>query len=378
MITTLVNKPQPARGLKNLGNTCFLNAVLQNLVVTEQLRSFMMLVPPNGNGNERMSGEIEAPKLTQRQLKQKEDKEAKEREAAGGGGADGKAGAADGKAASDADGTMTSAARRFFHQMHQGNGAVAPNQVLKAVSARHREFVGRAQQDSQEVLRHLLEGIRSEEVTRLNKEASGPATEAASPAAAAAAAKEATGKKGSKRSKEEVTTEAPPAATTDESSAAPAGSTPRPPPAPDPMTIVDDVFGGELRSTVVCLTCRELSCVREPFLDLSLPIPAEKSEDPPLQVSYSYGEGSTSAKKEASAPPAAETPKEPAEWSDSPPTSPEECRLLAHHAISTHLASTSTTTTTPPPPPPPTPSNETKPSKKGPKEGGDGPHARAH
>ena len=39
---------------------------------------------------------------------------------------------------------MTAAARKFFSAM-QGGGAsaVAPSHILKAVSARHREFVGR-------------------------------------------------------------------------------------------------------------------------------------------------------------------------------------------------------------------------------------------
>ena len=37
--------------------------------------------------------------------------------------------------------------------------------------------------------------------------------------------------------------------------------------------MIDDLFGGSLRSTVVCLTCGGVSCSRESFLDLSLPIP---------------------------------------------------------------------------------------------------------
>ena len=41
---------------------------------------------------------------------------------------------------------------------------------------------------------------------------------------------------------------------------------------PLPSQIIDDVFGGELRSTIVCLSCKRLSCTTEPFLDLSLPV----------------------------------------------------------------------------------------------------------
>ena len=37
--------------------------------------------------------------------------------------------------------------------------------------------------------------------------------------------------------------------------------------------MVDEVFSGELRSTIVCCTCGSVSCAHEPFLDLSLPVP---------------------------------------------------------------------------------------------------------
>ena len=42
------------------------------------------------------------------------------------------------------------------------------------------------------------------------------------------------------------------------------------------MTFVDDIFSGEIRSTVVCCNCGTVSCSHEPFLDLSLPIPRLK------------------------------------------------------------------------------------------------------
>lgn len=50
------------------------------------------------------------------------------------------------------------------------------------------------------------------------------------------------------------------------------------PPA-EPDTLVDDVFRGKLRSTVVCLTCKAISASHEPFLDLSLHLPRGTAEE---------------------------------------------------------------------------------------------------
>jgi hypothetical protein len=89
-----------------------------------------------------------------------------------------------------------------------------------------------------QVLRQLLEGIRSEEVERLKGEAA-EATAAVSPLTKPKALP----------------------------------NLALPPIEPDPSTIIDEVFSGELRSTIVCCTCGSVSCAHEPFLDLSLPMP---------------------------------------------------------------------------------------------------------
>ena len=185
--------PLPVRGLRNLGNTCYLNAVLQNVLATSGLRSHF-------------SGDQPDPM----------------------------------------EGAITKAMRAFINQLNASpppqlqltaadakEAALPPSDVLSAVSERHGRYARRAEQDSHEVLRQLLEGIRSEEVTRIQQV-----------------------------SKESSSSSAP--ASTDGKST---------PPPQDPPTIVDDLFSGELRSTVVCLSCGSVSCSYEPFLDLSLPIP---------------------------------------------------------------------------------------------------------
>ena len=311
--TGMLGRPLPAlphRGLKNLGNTCFLNSVLQNLLATEQWRAFML----NGGGTE-AAGDPASPKKAPQQdsLAAKGakggqlavSKNGKKSVATS---ADASAGGEGGEGGEGAGG-MTSAARRFFASMHGGgggHGAIAPKSVLSAVSARHREFAGRAQQDSQEVLRHLLEGIRSEEVSRI---------QAANKA----------------RTEAEVAAHPPTAQTSQAgSSAGTASPAVRPPPAPDPPTAVDEIFGGELRSTVVCLQCKQLSCRHEPFLDLSLPIPTPPEDPKPGEEPKPGGVDALVAGVDALA---------HAEWSPMP-TSPDECRSAAQCAIAAHLVST--------------------------------------
>ena len=53
-----------------------------------------------------------------------------------------------------------------------------------------------------------------------------------------------------------------------------------------PPRSLDRVFSGELRSTVVCLTCGAVSCATEPCLDISLPIPSKlhRQQAPPQQA----------------------------------------------------------------------------------------------
>ena len=181
--------PLPVRGLRNLGNSCYLNCVLQSVVATRGMREHFLLAPPRP-----------LPTATRNGV-----------------------GACGGVAA--AEGELTAALRRLLTELHTRGAAaepIFPTEMLRAVSRRHARYGRRAEQDSHEVLRHLLEGIRSEEVLRL-KEA-------------------------------------------DDISEAEVGR-------PEPITLIDEIYAGELRSSVVCLSCGQISTSTEPFLDLSLPIP---------------------------------------------------------------------------------------------------------
>jgi ubiquitin C-terminal hydrolase len=126
---------------------------------------------------------------------------------------------------------------RAFHalmlQAWSTRGTLTPRALLGEVMRKAPQFRGGRQQDAHELLRCLLDAMQDEEAVRIK------ALQAALATADAA---------------------------TDERLAkinAAAQST---------NNLVRDAFGGELQSTVTCLTCLTPSVTREPFLDLGLAV----------------------------------------------------------------------------------------------------------
>ena len=239
--------PLPVRGLRNLGNSCYLNSVLQNVVATRGLREHFMLKAPPPESQE---GDLT---LSLRKFLRELHVKPPERPAPASGGAAGKGGGGKGGAGGGGKG---GAGQQGAIISSGPDEAIRPVDLLQAVSRKHGRYSNKAEQDSHEVLRQLLEGIRSEEVSRINAERE--AREARERQARVQA-----------RVQAGLPPEGGAGAAADGSSS---GVTSRPV-LEDPPTVVDDLFSGELRSTIVCLSCGAVSCSYEPFLDLSLSIP---------------------------------------------------------------------------------------------------------
>ncbi|KAJ0810536.1 putative ubiquitinyl hydrolase 1 [Helianthus annuus] len=160
------------RGLVNLGNTCFFNSVLQNLLAMDVLRDYFM--------------KLEKPV-----------------------------------------GPLTSSLKKLFIETGPSTGVrnvINPRSFFGCVCAKAPQFKGFQQHDSHELLRCLLDGLCTEE-SRLQKRS-----------------------QDGKSSPKHVT------------------------------TFVDQIFGGQISSTVSCLECGHASVVYEPCLDLSLPLPTKSSQ----------------------------------------------------------------------------------------------------
>ncbi|KAG0478448.1 hypothetical protein HPP92_013167 [Vanilla planifolia] len=163
------------RGLPNLGNTCFFNSVMQNLLAMGQFRDILVNLDRTF-------------------------------------------------------GPMTIALRMLFIETYRAEDSKSfmnPKALFGCISARAPQFRGYQQQDSHELLRYLLDGLRMEELNA---------------------------RKTSDVVDEQRKVQIKPG-----------------------NTIVDTVFGGQLSSIVSCMECGHTSVVHEPFLDLSLPVPSKKT-----------------------------------------------------------------------------------------------------
>ncbi|CAH9129801.1 unnamed protein product [Cuscuta epithymum] len=170
------------RGFINLGNTCFFNSVMQNLMSINKLRDHFLGV--------------------------------------------------------DAFvGPLTASMKKLFIETNPDNGLrgiVNPKSVYSSICSKSPQFRGYQQQDSHELLRCLLDGLSTEELSASKK------------------------RKAFLEEDDKSQTVGPP--------------------------FVSAIFGGQLSSTVSCIECGHSSIVYEPFLDLSLPVPTKRPpyKKPPI------------------------------------------------------------------------------------------------
>ncbi|KAJ3681232.1 hypothetical protein LUZ60_015721 [Juncus effusus] len=198
------SKPEPnfqignhhvIRGLSNLGNTCFFNSVLQNILALKTLRESLFPSPQNPNSDPTNPNSPTRVSVT---------------------------------------GPLTSSLKKLFIETSLSDeykGTLSPKNLFSNICAKAPQFRGFQQQDSHELLRYLLDGLHTEEIS-------------------------------ARKSKQEESS----------SDSVPVPVKPVP-------TLVDSVFGGLLSSTVSCMDCGFTSVVHEPFLDLSLPVPAKKNNN---------------------------------------------------------------------------------------------------
>ncbi|CAL9147080.1 unnamed protein product [Musa hybrid cultivar] len=168
------SKGYKIRGLSNLGNTCFFNSVMQNLLSIDMLRHYMV--------------NLDRP-----------------------------------------IGPLTMALKKLFDETRGGTDSksvLSPKNLFGCISSKAPQFRGYQQQDSHELLRCLLDGLYVEERSSDKTQDSWNDQNMA------------TSNLGS--------------------------------------TAVDNIFGGQLSSTICCAECGHTSIVHEPFLDLSLPVPSKR------------------------------------------------------------------------------------------------------
>ncbi|XP_024911099.1 ubiquitin carboxyl-terminal hydrolase 16 isoform X2 [Cynoglossus semilaevis] len=198
----------PVKGLSNLGNTCFFNSVIQNLSQTLLLRNTLKKVTEESLALHVNPGAFPDLEPVTMQL--------------------------------DQPGPLTLAMSQLLSEILETlKGVVTPQTLFTQVCKKAARFRGFQQQDSQELLRYLLDGMRAEEIKRIRS----GITEAL------------------KQSRKNTDNDEKLKTMVQEYEQH--GLL---------KNFVDQVFGGEMTSTIMCQQCRTVSVVTEMFLDLSLPV----------------------------------------------------------------------------------------------------------
>ncbi|XP_017963062.1 ubiquitin carboxyl-terminal hydrolase 45 [Drosophila navojoa] len=212
------------RGLTNLGNTCFFNAVMQCLAQTPFLLDVLkelaepgeQFVLPGGTFNFKDKGDVELPMI---------------------------------KGTLSSWGNLTSALANALEELQSGGSVFTPSKLFDKLCAKCPQFTGGDQHDAHELLRQLLESVRSEDLKRYQR-----------------VILQNLGYKDQDISS--VSEELRQKCKIYGNQAA------------DRILRPEQVFRGFLVSTLTCQDCFNISSRHEYFLDISLPVAVEKPQPP--------------------------------------------------------------------------------------------------